>query len=205
MIDHTRAFRTYKKLTNEDDIKFCERNLWTRLKSLDAEVIERELGPYLNPSQIRSLLKRKELLVEYIQVLIDEMGEKKILFRYADAVEKAPVQDRVSFSISVLADPSEDCFPVSALQQAQLKEDFSKVCQNCILVKTDAPAGDFTVVVGDPGFSWNVLILGKDGELLEELEWSGSLTTGLKKAVKFLHQHESETPSTDNVHLASSM
>jgi hypothetical protein len=203
LIDHTRSFRTYKQLQGEESIKFCEKNVWVRLKNLDRNVVEEELAPYLNSGQIKSLMKRQELLVEYIQGIIDERGEKKVLFSYPAAVEKAPVDAQASLSISLQADPSEDCFPASSLQISELREDFSRVCRNCELVSRDDTSAEFTVIVADPGFNWNVLILGRDGALLEEFEWTGSLTTGLKKAVRVLHEQQDENRGSEGVTLAS--
>jgi hypothetical protein len=205
LIDHTRSFRTYKQLQGEESIKFCEKNLWVRLKSLDQNVVEEQLAPYLNSSQINSLMKRQEMLVEYLQKIIDERGEKKVLFSYPAAVEKAPIEVQTSLSISLQARPSEDCFPVSSLQISELREDFSRVCRTCKLVASDDVSADFTVIVGDPGFSWNVLVLGRDGALLEEIEWSGSLTIGLKKAVRVLHEQQEENPGSEGVKRASTL
>lgn len=205
LIDHTRSFRTYKQLQGEESIKFCEKNVWVRLKSLDQNVVEEQLAPYLNSSQINSLMKRQELLVEYLQKIIDERGEKKVLFSYPAAVEKAPIEVQTSLSISLQASPSEDCFPASSLQLSELREDFSKVCRNCQLVSDDDTSADFTVIVGDPGLSWRVLVLERGGALLKEFEWTGSLTTGLKKAVRALHQQQAEGVGTDGVKLASTL
>ena len=171
----------------------------------DRNVVEEELAPYLNSGQIKSLLKRQELLVEYIQGIIDERGEKKVLFSYPAVVEKAPAEVQTSLSISLQANPSKDCFPASSLQISELREDFSRVCRNCKLVSRDDTSADFTVIVGDPGFSWNVLVLGRGGALLKEFEWTGSLTTGLKKAVRVLREQQEETRGSEGVKLASTL
>jgi hypothetical protein len=70
-------------------------------------------------------------------------------------------------------------------------------------VSRDDTSAEFTVIVADPGFNWNVLILGRDGALLEEFEWTGSLTTGLKKAVRVLHEQQDENRGSEGVTLAS--
>jgi hypothetical protein len=205
MIDHTRSFRTYTQLTNEEAVRFCEKNVWSRLRSLDGAVVEQQLAPYLTSGQIESLLKRKELLVEYIQNIIDERGENKVLFSYPAAVEKAPANVQTSLSINLQANPSEDCFPASALQLPELEEDFARVCRTCKLVGSDDASADFTVIVADPGFSWKVLILGRNGVQIEELEWTGSLAIGLKKAVSFLHQQNTAGQAPQNMVLASTL
>ncbi len=84
MIDHTRAFQQIEKLLNVDGVILCERDLWQRLQTLGDSVIEDSLSEFFEGSEIRALLKRRELLVARIQGLIDAHGEDRILFSWDD-------------------------------------------------------------------------------------------------------------------------
>ena len=85
LIDHTRGFRVYADIPKAKHIKYCERGFWEKLKSLDEEVVKAELGDYLRSTEIEGLLKRRSLLVEHIQGLIDEKGEGAVLFQFRPA------------------------------------------------------------------------------------------------------------------------
>ncbi len=80
LIDHTRAFRREKELRNPKLVVKCGRKLWEKLKSLDEKVVRERLKKFLRSSQIKALLRRRDILVEHIQKLIEERGENKVLF-----------------------------------------------------------------------------------------------------------------------------
>jgi hypothetical protein len=82
LIDHTRAFRREKELRNPKLIVKCGRKLWEKLKSLDEKVVRERLKKFLRSSQIKALLRRRDILVEHIQKLIQERGESKVLFTF---------------------------------------------------------------------------------------------------------------------------
>jgi len=82
LIDHTRCFRTFGEIPNAKKIRNCERGLWEKLRSLNEELAEAELGDYLRSTEIDGLMKRRELLVEHIQGLIDTRGEEAVLFQF---------------------------------------------------------------------------------------------------------------------------
>lgn len=81
LIDHTRAFRIFDEIKAEK-IRSCEKNLWENLKNLDGEVVKTELDEYLRSNEINGIMKRRDLLVEYIQGLIDTRGEEAVLFEF---------------------------------------------------------------------------------------------------------------------------
>jgi hypothetical protein len=64
MIDHTRAFRTFRELRNPENLVRCERRVLARLKELDDGVITRELADYLRPEEIKGLLARRQIIVQ---------------------------------------------------------------------------------------------------------------------------------------------
>ena len=80
MIDHTRAFRRWKELMNPEQVQFAERSLWEKLQALDETEVRAKLQDFLNPAEMRGLIERTGLLVEHIQKLIDDRGEKAVLF-----------------------------------------------------------------------------------------------------------------------------
>ncbi|MDA2927930.1 metallophosphoesterase, partial [Acidobacteria bacterium AH-259-G07] len=80
MIDHTRSFRRWKELLHPEKTRYCERNLWQKLKKLDEAVVRERLKDFLHPFEINGLLKRREKLLEHIQNLIAVHGEGGVLF-----------------------------------------------------------------------------------------------------------------------------
>ncbi len=80
LIDHGRAFRLEKELRNPELIVQCGRKLWEKLKSLDEETVRERLKKFLRSSQIKALMRRRDILVAHIQKLIEERGENKVLF-----------------------------------------------------------------------------------------------------------------------------
>jgi len=80
MIDHTRAFRRWKELMNPELVQFVERSRWEKLQTLDETAVRAKLKDFLNPAELNGLIERKGLLIDHIQKLIDERGEKDVLF-----------------------------------------------------------------------------------------------------------------------------
>ena len=80
MIDHTRAFRRWKELMNPEQVQFAERSLWEKLQALDETEVRAKLKNFMNPAEMNGLIARKGLLVDHIQKLIDDRGEKDVLF-----------------------------------------------------------------------------------------------------------------------------
>jgi hypothetical protein len=82
MVDHTRSFRTDGELPYPSGILYSERRLWEGLQKLESSVMRTQLQKYLGPSELESLIKRKDRLVEYIQEMIAERGEEDVLFSF---------------------------------------------------------------------------------------------------------------------------
>jgi len=81
-IDHTRAFRAHGMLLNTDGLRYCERYLFENMKALNRELLDERLGQWLTGSQIKSLLRRRDLLVRHIENLIAQHGEGEALFTF---------------------------------------------------------------------------------------------------------------------------
>ncbi len=82
MVDHTRSFRTDDELPYPSGILYSERRLWEGLQKLESTVLRAHLQNYLGPSELESLIKRKDRLVEYIQEMIAERGEEDVIFSF---------------------------------------------------------------------------------------------------------------------------
>lgn len=83
-IDATRSFPPDRDLLDTGGLTKCERTVWKRLQALDEESVRVSLGELLNNRQLEALLARREKLISYIQGLIDERGEKLVLFDEAE-------------------------------------------------------------------------------------------------------------------------
>jgi len=87
MIDHTRAFRLYRKIKSPRDLVKCDRRLLEAMRRLDEETLMRELPPYLTKAEIRALLARRNLIVEYFEKKIAEEGEDAVLYDYLSTLD----------------------------------------------------------------------------------------------------------------------
>jgi len=68
-IDHTRAFRKHTTLKHPSYVSRCERSVFERLKALDRPTVKKELGQYLDDGHIKSILARRDLIVEKLESL----------------------------------------------------------------------------------------------------------------------------------------
>ncbi len=82
LIDHTRSFGLKQDLLSPSLIFSCERSVFEKLKGLNSQLLNDRLRPYLSKAQIKSLLKRRDRLVEHIEGLIEERGEARVLFGF---------------------------------------------------------------------------------------------------------------------------
>jgi hypothetical protein len=74
MIDHTRAFRTFRDLKTPANLVRCERKVLARLKELDENTISHELEGLLKPEEIKGLLARRDLIVR----VFEQKGESAL-------------------------------------------------------------------------------------------------------------------------------
>ena len=91
LCDHSRSFRTTKKLTTSlifDEnykegprlMKELPRPLYENIKSLTFEKIKNAVEDYLTDKEIEAVLKRKDLIVDWMEKRIEEIGEDKVLY-----------------------------------------------------------------------------------------------------------------------------
>ena len=68
-IDHTRAFRKFKALSTPTYITGCDRAVFERLKALDRNGLDREVGQFLDGDQIKAILARRDAIVAKLETL----------------------------------------------------------------------------------------------------------------------------------------
>lgn len=79
-IDFTRAFRVSKDLRNPKDLVRCDRQLFEKLKVLDANEVAEKTKHYLTKDEVKSVMVRRDKIVALFQKLSSEKGEKEIFY-----------------------------------------------------------------------------------------------------------------------------
>ncbi len=79
-VDFSEAFAPKKDMAPRCDIRKCSRLLYQKLNGWDDKIVAGLMAPYLNDEEIRALNVRRELIVRYIQKLIEVAGEANVLF-----------------------------------------------------------------------------------------------------------------------------
>jgi hypothetical protein len=69
MIDHSRSFRLSDTLRDPQTLTRCDRQLLERLRGLDPDTVQRDLGDYLTRQEIDALFKRRDLIVSHFDAL----------------------------------------------------------------------------------------------------------------------------------------
>jgi hypothetical protein len=67
MIDHTRGFRAHKTLKDPSALKRIDRNLLTKMKTLDEASLTKAFGRNVNKDEIHGLLARRDLIVKFFE------------------------------------------------------------------------------------------------------------------------------------------
>jgi hypothetical protein len=81
MIDHTRAFKTFKDLRDEKQLpESCPRRLLAALRKLDERTLKTRAGGLLSMGQIEGLLGRRDRIVAHYDRLIAANGEAAVLY-----------------------------------------------------------------------------------------------------------------------------
>jgi hypothetical protein len=79
-IDFSRAFRTYNELRSPKDLVRCERQLFEKLKVLNANELTEKTKGYLTEEEVKCVMVRRDKIVEHFQKMIAEKGEKEVLY-----------------------------------------------------------------------------------------------------------------------------
>jgi len=80
LIDHSRTFRRSTELAGRDGLSRFSRSFLTAIGKLDEESMTERLKEYLTAGQMRSLLARRDLIVELARAAVEKNGEG-VLFR----------------------------------------------------------------------------------------------------------------------------
>jgi hypothetical protein len=68
-IDHTRAFRLHTGLATPKNVTRADRALVERLRALDQDTLKRSTGKYLSSFEIDAVLKRRDAILERLEML----------------------------------------------------------------------------------------------------------------------------------------
>jgi hypothetical protein len=79
-VDFSRAFRPYKELRDAKDLGRCDRQLFEKLKALDANGVAQETKGYLTKDEVKAVMARRDKIVALFQKMISEKGEKEVLY-----------------------------------------------------------------------------------------------------------------------------
>jgi len=79
-VDFSRAFRLYKDLRNPGDLVRCDRQLFEKLKALDANQLAEKTKHYLTKDEVKAVMARRDKIVTQFEKLIAEKGEKEVLY-----------------------------------------------------------------------------------------------------------------------------
>jgi hypothetical protein len=79
-VDFSQAFSPFAELPAETEITRCSKKFFHNLQKLETIDVKVVLQSHLNDEEIEALLKRKDLIIDKINVLIQEKGEDAILF-----------------------------------------------------------------------------------------------------------------------------
>jgi len=79
-VDFSCAFRLYKDLRNPKDLVRCDRQLFEKLKALDANELAQKTKRYLSKDEVKAVMARRDKIVTQFQTMISEKGEKEVLY-----------------------------------------------------------------------------------------------------------------------------
>jgi hypothetical protein len=79
MIDHTRAFRLMHECQNVKVLHHVDPELLAKLRALDKATVAERLHPWLDNSEIKGLLARRDAIVKYFDGQIAQKGEQAVL------------------------------------------------------------------------------------------------------------------------------
>ena len=80
MIDFSRAFRTADELRKTDDLIFCDREVFLRLRALTEDELVAAVGSLLTGDEVRGVLARRDRLVAHFEALLGRHGEAGVFF-----------------------------------------------------------------------------------------------------------------------------
>jgi hypothetical protein len=79
-IDFSRAFRLDKDLQTPKDLVQYDRQLFTKLKTLDGNELAVRTKAFLTKQEVQAVMTRRDKILDHFQKLIAEKGENEILY-----------------------------------------------------------------------------------------------------------------------------
>ena len=80
LIDHSRAFRSFKELRTENELRRFSKSLLAALEKLDRDTFRKKVSKYLDGSQLDALFARRDAILARARRLVQEQGEAAVLF-----------------------------------------------------------------------------------------------------------------------------
>ena len=79
-VDFTRAFRISKDLETPKNLISCDRQLFEKLKALDANELAEKTKHYLTKAEVKAVITRRDKIVVTFQQMISAKGENEVLY-----------------------------------------------------------------------------------------------------------------------------
>jgi hypothetical protein len=79
-IDFSRAFRLFKDLQSPADLVRCDRQVFEKLKTLEANELAGKTEHYLSKDEVKAVMVRRDKIVAKFQKMISEKGESEVLY-----------------------------------------------------------------------------------------------------------------------------
>ena len=79
-VDFSRAFRKNKELRAPKNLVKCDRELFEKLKALNAAELTEKTKRYLIKDEVNAVMARRDKIVATFQTLIAQKGEKEVLY-----------------------------------------------------------------------------------------------------------------------------
>ena len=79
-VDFSRAFHKNKELRAPKNLVKCDRDLFEKLKALNADELTEKTKRYLVKEEVKAVMARRDKIVATFQTLIAQKGEKEILY-----------------------------------------------------------------------------------------------------------------------------
>lgn len=79
-IDFSRAFRLSKDLRSPAELVRCDRQVFEKLKTLDANELAGKTQHYLTKDEVKAVMARRDKIVAKFQKMISEKGESEVLY-----------------------------------------------------------------------------------------------------------------------------
>jgi hypothetical protein len=79
-IDFSRAFRQYNTLLDPKDLVMCDRQLLQKLKELKSDEVYERTRPHLSKGEVKTLMARRDKIVDIFQKLVAQKGEGAVLY-----------------------------------------------------------------------------------------------------------------------------